>query len=171
MFKNIRNGLVKLFGGNKWVILLVVLVLAFALYTYSSSKALNLDSMSDGNVNSPPSPESTSEKPVITPSPASTSSSGYALQPVANPAELLPKDVNSEWSRLNPVGTGDIQTPDLLQSGYHIGIDTIGQTLKNPSYDLRSDPIIEKKNVGPWNQSTIESDLARVPLEVGYGLR
>jgi hypothetical protein len=36
---------------------------------------------------------------------------------------------------------------------------------------LRSDPIIQKQDIGPWNQSTIEPDLARVPLEVGYGAR
>jgi hypothetical protein len=93
------------------------------------------------------------------------------MQPVANPAELLPKDKNSEWASLNPVSSGGIQTPDLLQAGYHIGLETVGQTLKNASYDLRSDPIIEKKDVGPWNQSTITADVARVPLEIGYGQR
>ena len=61
--------------------------------------------------------------------------------------------------------------PDLLQAGYHIGLDTIGQTLRNPTYDLRSDPVIPKQDVGPWNQSTIEPDLARVPLELGCGSR
>jgi hypothetical protein len=62
---------------------------------------------------------------------------------------------------------GDILMPDLLQAGYHIGLDTIGQTLRNPNLQLRSDPIITKADVGPWNHSTIEPDYARVPLELG----
>jgi hypothetical protein len=57
--------------------------------------------------------------------------------------------------------------PDLLKAGHHIGLDTIGQTLRNANLQLRSDPIISKAEVGPWNQSTIETDYARVPLEIG----
>ena len=99
--------------------------------------------------------------------------SGFALQPVANPADLLPKDQNSQWSALNPsaANKGDILMPDLLQAGYHIGLDTIGQTLRNPNYQLRSDPLIPKSDVGPWNHSTIEPDLGRVPLELGGNTR
>ena len=92
------------------------------------------------------------------------------MQSVASPADLLPKDQNSQWASLNPVG-GNVALPDLLQAGYHVGLDTIGQTLKNANYQLRSDPIIEKKDIGPWLQSTIEPDIARVPLEIGYGCR
>jgi hypothetical protein len=66
---------------------------------------------------------------------------------------------------------GDVLMPDLLQAGYHIGIDTIGQTLRNANLQLRSDPIISKSDIGPWMQSTIEPDLARVPLELGQGDR
>jgi hypothetical protein len=66
---------------------------------------------------------------------------------------------------------GSVAMPVLLQAGYHIGLDTIGQTLRNANLQLRSDPIIQKQDIGPWNQSTIEPDLARVPLEVGYGAR
>jgi hypothetical protein len=90
---------------------------------------------------------------------------------VANPSDLLPNDQNSQWSALNPntMNQGDVLMPDLLQAGYHIGLDTIGQTLRNANLQFRSDPIIPKANVGPWNQSTIEPDLGRVPLELGQG--
>jgi len=88
---------------------------------------------------------------------------------VASPTDLLPADQNSEWAALNPVNMsqGNIIAGDMLQAGYHIGLDTIGQTMKNANLQLRSDPIIPKQNVGPWNQSTYEPDYARVPLEVG----
>ena len=183
MFKNLNGNFSKLFSGNKWVIFLVVIVLLFLLYSYSQSKGSFLDKMTDGT---PTNMVSSNKESTVdyhnqmpqapTSGNVSTipSNNNYMLQPIANPSELLPKDKNSEWASLNPVSVGGasgIQTPDLLQSGYHIGIDTIGQTLKNPSYDLRSDPIIEKKSVSPWNMSTIEPDFARVPLEVGYGSR
>jgi hypothetical protein len=180
MFKEFFNGLKKMIGSNnKWVLLILFLILAFALYSYSSSKKeWSVDTLEDGTVqppstNAPKSPPQNNQTntPLATSSNLSPPIANYALQPIANPSELLPADVNSEWAALNPIGNGNIQTPDLLQAGYHIGIDTIGQTLRNPSYDLRSDPIIEKKNVSPWNNSTIEPDLARVPLEVGYGGR
>jgi hypothetical protein len=61
--------------------------------------------------------------------------------------------------------------PDLLDAGYLIGLDTIGQTLRNANLQERSDPIIPKTNVGPWNNSTIEPDFGRVPLELGAGLQ
>jgi hypothetical protein len=100
-----------------------------------------------------------------------TGNGGYSMQPVANPSDLLPQDSNSQWANLNPL-SGSVPVPvDLLQAGYQIGLDTIGQTLKNANYQLRSDPIIEKKDIGPWMQSTIEPDYGRIPLEIGCGGR
>ena len=168
-------------SANSWVLAIVILVLIFLLFSYSDSKGNIFDKMTDGTpAEIKPTQPAVQAQPAAPAAPAAptahvqnTGNSNYAVQPVANPSELLPKDKNSEWASLNPLGINadGIQTPDLLQSGYHIGIDTIGQTLKNPSYDLRSDPIIEKKNISPWNMSTIEPNLARVPLEVGYGSR
>jgi hypothetical protein len=86
---------------------------------------------------------------------------------VHNSSHLLPLDQNSQWAALNPVNAGNVAMPDLLQAGYHIGLDTIGQTLRNANYQYRSDPIIPKVDIGPWNQSTIEADYGRVPLEIG----
>ena len=69
------------------------------------------------------------------------------------------------------INQGNIVMPDLLDAGYLIGLDTIGQSLRNPNYQERSDPIIPKMNVGPWNNSTIEPDIGRVPLEIGQCAR
>ena len=97
---------------------------------------------------------------------------GYAQQPVANPSDLLPADKNSQWSTLNPsMSQNNVIVPDLLEAGYHIGLDTIGQTLRNANLQERSDPVIPKQEISPWNNSTIEPDLGRVPLELGYGCR
>jgi hypothetical protein len=88
---------------------------------------------------------------------------------IQNPADLLPSDKNSEWAQLNPAGKGDLANINLLKAGYHIGIDTIGQTLRNANLQIRSEPPNPQVNVGPWNLSTIEPDFMRPPLEIGQG--
>jgi hypothetical protein len=88
---------------------------------------------------------------------------------IQNPSDLLPKDKNSEWAQLNPAGKGDLANINLLKAGYHIGIDTIGQTLRNANLQIRSEPPNPQINVGPWNLSTIEPDFMRPPLQIGSG--
>jgi hypothetical protein len=86
---------------------------------------------------------------------------------ITNPGELLPKDTNSEWAQLNPSGQGMLANINLLKAGYHIGIDSIGQTLRNANQQIRSEPPNPQLNVSIWNQSTISPDFLRVPLEIG----
>ena len=81
----------------------------------------------------------------------------------------MPKDKNSEWAKLNPVGGSDLKDINLLKAGYHIGIDTIGQSLRNANLQIRSEPPNPTKSVSPWMNTTIEPDLTRVPLELGCG--
>ena len=152
---------------------LVLIFIVVVLFYYSSSKGGILDKMTGVGASapmagpaSPSGPPSSAMAAAPAPMASAPASTGYQLQPIANPEDLLPKDQNSQWAALNPMGN-QINTPDVLSAGYHIGLDTIGQTLKNANYQLRSDPIIEKKDIGPWMQSTIEPDYARVPLEVG----
>ena len=90
-------------------------------------------------------------------------------QPVANPSELLPNDANSEWAKLNPSGSGDLQNVNLLSAGALIGIDTVGNSLRNANLQVRSEPANPQMNVGPWNNTTISPDTMRVPLELGQG--
>lgn len=86
---------------------------------------------------------------------------------VEDPSSLLPSDVNSEWAKLNPVGSNDLKNVSLLKAGYHIGIDTVGQSLRNANLQLRSEPPNPQFNVGPFNNSTIGPDLIRPTLEIG----
>jgi hypothetical protein len=57
----------------------------------------------------------------------------------------------------------------LLSAGFLAGIDTIGNTMKNPNLQIRSEPPNPQLNVGPWNNSTFSPDLMRTPLEIGCG--
>jgi hypothetical protein len=90
---------------------------------------------------------------------------------IDNPEDLLPKDTNSQWAQLNPQGKGELANINLLKAGYHTGIDTIGQTLRNANLQIRSEPPNPQLYVGPWNQSTIEPDFLRPPLEIGAGVQ
>ena len=92
-----------------------------------------------------------------------------AKQQVVDPSELLPRDNNSEFSKLNPMGSGDLKNVSLLKAGHHIGINTVGQSLRNANLQLRSEPPNPQLNVGPWNQTTMTPDLQRRPLEIGCG--
>lgn len=82
--------------------------------------------------------------------------------------ELLPQNNSSDlWAKVNPEGEGSLEGKNFLQSGYHIGINTVGQTLRNANMQLRSEPPNPQVKVSPWQQSTIEPDLGRKPMEIG----
>jgi hypothetical protein len=173
MFKEIQSGLAKFFTKEFVLVVIIFIVLVWGLLSYSGEKVSFMDNMEDGSSapvqDAPPAHAQGAPEAPGPAAPAQSAGAGYALQPVANPSELLPADGNSQWAELNPSAMkgGDVMMPDLLQAGYHIGLDTIGQSLRNANLQLRSDPIIPKAAVGPWNQSTIEADMARVPLELG----
>jgi hypothetical protein len=187
MLKNISQGVSKFFTNERIVVLVIFLILVWGLLAYSGSKSTRVDTFfgSDSNSNSdasgvvyPAGPATNSmdgNNSVLSSSPVdmgmSIGNDAAPVSSVANPADLLPNDQNSQWTTLNPNTSSQdgVMMPDLLQAGYHIGLDTIGQTLRNANLQLRSDPVIPKSQVGPWNQSTIEPDLGRVPLEIGQG--
>lgn len=82
------------------------------------------------------------------------------------PGELLPKDQNSVWSQQNPMGTGSLKGKNFLSAGALIGINTVGQSMRNANYQLRSEPPNPQVAVSVFNQSTIEPDMARRSLEI-----
>lgn len=83
--------------------------------------------------------------------------------------DLLPKDAaNTQWAQSNPAGQGSVEDGNLLTAGHHMGINTVGTSLRNANMQLRSDPPIPKiHNLSPWNNTTIEYDSNRRPLEIG----
>lgn len=96
--------------------------------------------------------------------------SGPAGNSLLSPSELLPKGtLGASWAATNPVGMGDLKGQNFLQPGWHYGINTVGQTLRNANLDLRSDPPNPRTSVSPFLNSTIEPDTFRRPLEIGEG--
>ena len=168
-------------GGVTFVIICVIAV--GALYYYSQNKnsfplELNTGATEAADaVDSAPNGSFTPSKPLGQnsehASATGTVTDTYGLPPscakqqVVDPSELLPKDTNSEFSKLNPMGSGDLKNVNLLKAGWHIGINTVGQSLRNANLQLRSEPPNPQHNTGPWNQSTITADTSRRPLEIG----
>ena len=83
------------------------------------------------------------------------------------PEELKPQDNSSLWAQVNPAGEGSLKGRSFLQAGHNIGINTVGQTMRNANLQIRSEPPCPQVSVSPWNQTTIEPDTARKPLELG----
>jgi len=82
------------------------------------------------------------------------------------PNELLPSQAANEWSSLHPA-SDDLVNVNMLSAGQIIGINTVGSSMRNANLQLRSEYSIPRQNVGPWNESTIEPDTLRRPLEIG----
>jgi len=81
--------------------------------------------------------------------------------------DLLPQDNSSLWAQVNPAGEGSLKDRSFLQAGYNIGINTVGQTLRNANLQLRSEPPCPQIRCSPWLQTTIEPDVSRKPFEIG----
>jgi hypothetical protein len=84
-----------------------------------------------------------------------------------SPQELLPQDNSSQWAQVYPSGEGSLKNRNFLQASNLIGINTVGQTLRNANLQLRSEPPNPQVAVSPWMQSTIDPDTNRRPLEIG----
>lgn len=79
--------------------------------------------------------------------------------------DLLPKDAaNSTWSKVMPAGQGDVSNQNFLTSGFQLGLSS--SVVRNANYGLRSEPPNPQVVVSPWQNSTIDPDLLRRPLEL-----
>lgn len=84
-----------------------------------------------------------------------------------SPQDLLPQDANSTWAQTVPAGQGSLGDQNFLNAGFHVGINTVGQSLRNANRQLRSEPPNPQMKVSPWLQSTIEPDVNRRAMEIG----
>ena len=82
-----------------------------------------------------------------------------------DPSQLLPSGGNNAFSSMNPSCGGDIKDISLLKAGHHVGINTVGNSLRNPNLQIRSEPANPMVKVSPWMQSTITPDTMRKSLE------
>lgn len=149
-----------------WILLSVgVLIVLYFLRKYLQSKSMNMEGYDNVQPALNPNNKILDSATEMTSSSSSSSSSSNAPY-----KDLMPAyDPNSQWGELNPSGEGDLQGVNLLKAGELIGINTVGQSLKNANLQTRSEPPNPITNTGPWNQSTIEPDYMRPALEIGSG--
>ena len=171
MFNDIQRGLAKFFTPKFLLVLIISMIAIWGLMTYNGQMQMVRDTMEDGSkekdLQEMKGDDSATPGELMK---SDTGASGNGIQSVANALDLLPKKSNDELSALNPsnLNGADVAIPDLLDAGYHIGLDSVGQSLRNANLQLRSDPPVNKVDVGPWNQSTISGgDHLRQQLEIG----
>lgn len=171
MFNDIQRGLAKFFTPKFLLVLIISMIAIWGLMTYNGQMQMVRDTMEDGSnekeLQEMKNGDSATPGELMK---SDTSAPENGIQSVANALDLLPRKSNDELSALNPsnLNGADVAIPDLLDAGYHIGLDSVGQSLRNANLQLRSDPPVNKMDVGPWNQSTITGgDTLRQQLEIG----
>jgi hypothetical protein len=81
-----------------------------------------------------------------------------------NSGDLLPIKSDQKWFENPDVGI-KIEDANLLSDAVQkVGVDTVGQTRKNPSYDIRGTVPCPKFQISPWNNSTTEPDYNLISL-------
>lgn len=173
--------------GNLLYIVLVVLVIGFILYYFfggsvvlpNSGNLITQPQRQQGETAEEPAPVGDAGTGMLhppTPSSPFGANSNLPNDPTLSsfPREqltaqdLLPKDqASSLWAKAYPEGQGSLQDKNFLQAGFNVGIDSVGQTLKNANLQLRSEPPNPQVKVSPWGQSTISPDVNRRYFEVG----
>ena len=176
--KNIK-AMFKSKNSSNILIVLAIVAVVYVVMDYERIKSsLGLDTMGNINAKEEAKPATNNYKPSVADQPTEANVNGLntdmqnlppscASKQISNPKDLLPADGNTEFSKMNPSGSGDLMNVNLLRSGHHIGINTVGTSLRNANLQVRSEPPNPRLNTGPWNTSTITADTHRRPLEIG----
>jgi hypothetical protein len=162
---------------------LVGALVLYAMNSYSSTKSLTGEGMMDKLSGSLGSPGPMSESG---PFGASKHGAGGNAQPTESlqsrqptgqstysestlsASELLPKgEIGASWAAVNPSAMNDLKGQNFLQAGYHTNTALAGvsQTNRNASWDVRSEQPNPQGSVGPFLNTTIETNPFKRGLE------
>jgi len=76
-----------------------------------------------------------------------------------NSDNYLPKQQKNDWFDVEPIqGSKKIRGTHFIHPKVWNGVNTVGSSLRNASYDLRGNVPTPKINVSIWNNSTIDPD-------------
>ena len=97
-----------------------------------------------------------------------TLAEGIVARKQLKAGELLPKDDQANaWAKVNPKGKGSLAYKNFIDAGYHMGINTVGQSLRNANLQIRSEPANPQVPVSIWLNSTIGPDTNRRDFSIG----
>ena len=89
-------------------------------------------------------------------------------QNTLQPTDLLPEGEAGEIQNFQDssvtASEGILKGVNFLDAGFHVGVNTVGQSLRNANLNLRAEPPNPRIQVSPWMNSTIDIDLTRKPL-------
>lgn len=147
-------------------------LLFYVLFQYSGNKAWSpMDGFSSdvvaaggGNGGLPPALDS----PAAMAAPAEAAGAGGSLVPqntVTNPSDLLPRDANADWAALNPAATASADGMAAAGISTFQALMPVSQVKRNSNLSLRAEPTIPKQDVGPWNNSTIDTQAQQLALD------
>jgi hypothetical protein len=169
------NKLQKLVKDNTIVAIIGLIVVIIAVMSYSNQKFSFINGMSnaDGAMAAAAAPTTSDGGGIVGAGPdegedAYASAEGMqtsqipsqnGTKAVNNPKDLLPKDGNSGWGGSNPSGGGDLAGINLLSAGHLAGVNTVGSSMRNPNLQQRPEPANPRGDTGPWNGSTMETDV------------
>jgi hypothetical protein len=157
-----------------------VVVLAYLISSYSSAKGVvgeGLEAPATGSTapmsDSGPSSVSAysaggNSQPTESVQGRHPASTGTYTESTLSAAELLPSgQIGASWAAVNPSGMGDIKGQNFLDAGYHTNTAVAGvaQTNRNASWDIRAETPNPQATVGPFLNSTIETN----PFKRGLG--
>ena len=82
--------------------------------------------------------------------------------------DLLPKSAEADdFAQRHPEGLGPLADKNFLTAGFHVGVNTVGTSLRNANTGIRSEPANPTSALSPWNNTTITPDINRRALEIG----
>ena len=154
-------------------IALIVGIAVILIYLIQKCGKIDLPIINDGELEEDaeivePFEEVAEEKPVAEAQKDKTLAEGIAARKQLKAAELLPKDGEANaWAKVNPKGKGSLAFKNFIEAGYHLGINTVGQSLRNANLQIRSEPSNPQVPVSIWMNSTISPDSNRRDFEVG----
>lgn len=93
-------------------------------------------------------------------------------QNTLSPSDLLPTgesgDIEKLSEQMNQSADGYLANINFLDAGHNVGVNTVGQSLRNANLNLRAEPPNPRSMVSPWMNSTIDVDLQRRALGDTY---
>ena len=161
MFQSLQ----KTIRGHHLLALLAVVIVAYAIYRYSSEKASSKAGMTEssslGGMENELAEDAGSVGPAV-PTQAAPAHSGSKMA-TPSPSELLPANADTPFNTVNP--RPNVESQNFLDAGRFAGVNTVGSSMRNANLQIRSEPANPQTKVGPWNNTTIEPDLMRQPLD------
>jgi len=154
-------------------IALIVGIAVILIYLIQKCGKIDLPIINDGELEEaeivePFAEVAVAEKPVAEAQKDKTLAEGIAARKQLKAEELLPKDGDANaWAKVNPKGKGSLAFKNFIEAGYHLGINTVGQSLRNANLQIRSEPANPQVPVSIWMNSTISPDSNRRDFEVG----